>query len=144
MFLTGVTGSTEIAMLEKTLAFTEARNKMLAANIANVTTPEQRTKQLDPATFQAALKSAAERRNCPLDDFRVEATDQFHEDECGFLKVTPTEQPPENLLFHDGTNTRIEKQMASLAENTMMNKVAAELLRNQFEGLAKAIRGRAG
>ena len=144
MFVTGVTETNTIATLEKMLAFTEARNTMLAANIANVTTPEYRAKQLDPAAFQAALKSAVERRSDPQSEFRVESTEQFHEDEQGFLKVTPTEQPPENLLFHDGTNARIEKQMAMLAENTLMNKVAAELLRNQLEGLSKAIRGRAG
>lgn len=144
MFVTGVTDTNTIAMLEKTLAFTERRHTVLATNIANATTPEYRAKQLDTATFQAALKSAAERRCESKDAFRVESTEQFHEDEQGFLKVTPTEQPPENLLFHDGTNARIEKQMASLAENTLMNKVAAELLRNQFEGLARAIRGRTG
>lgn len=144
MFVTGVTQTNTIGVLEKTLAFTEARNKVLAENIANVTTPEYRAKQLDPAEFQAALKSAVERRCESREPLRVESTQQFHEDEMGFLRVTPTEQPPENLLFHDGTNARIEKQMAMLAENTLMNKAAAELLRNQFEGLAKAIRGRAG
>lgn len=144
MFVTGVTETNTIGALEKTLAFTEARNKVLAENIANVTTPEYRAKQLDPAEFQAALRSAIDKRCESNEPLRLESTEQFHQDEMGFLKVTPTDKPPENLLFHDGTNARIEKQMAMLAENTLMNKVAAELLRNQFEGLGKAIRGRAG
>jgi len=144
LFLSDVTNTTPIGLLEKTLAFTEARNKMLATNIANATTPEYRTKQLDHAAFQAELKAAAERRAGTTDRIRIASSEQFEEDDAGFLRVKPTEEPPENLLFHDGTNARIENQMSQLAENTLMNKVATELLRNQFEVLAKSIRGRAG
>ena len=48
----------------------------------------------------------------------------------------------ENLLFQDGTNARIERQMALLAENTMMNQTVSNLLRAKFDGLETAIRGR--
>jgi len=144
MFLTDVTNSNAVAMLEKTLAFTEARNKMLAANIANATTPEHRTKQLDTASFQAALRDAAERRGAPNEPFQIAEHEQFEADEQGYLKVRPTDEPAENLLFHDGTNARIERQMAQLAENTLMNRVATDLLRDQFQRISSAIRGRVG
>jgi len=144
MFLTDVTGGTSTAMLEKMLAFTEARNKVIATNIANATTPGYREKQVDPAAFQAALRDAAERRRADGGAFEIAANEQVEVDSAGMLKVKPTEEPTENLLFHDGTNARIERQMATLAENTMMHNAAVDLLRSQFEGLSKAIRGRAG
>ena len=144
MFLTDVTGGTSTAMLEKMLAFTEARNKVIATNIANATTPGYRAKQVDPAAFQAALRDAAARRKADGGGFEIAANDQVEVDAAGMLKVKPTEEPTENLLFHDGTNARIERQMATLAENTMMHNAAVDLLRSKFEGLSKAIRGRAG
>ncbi len=141
MLVSDITSSGSIPLLEKTLAFTEARHRMLATNIANVTTPGYRMKQLDPSSFQAALKEAAEQRAAG-GAFNMPRTDQVGVDDAGFLQVTPSEEPAENLLFHDGTNARIERQMAALAENTMMHRAASELLQNRFERLASAIRGR--
>ncbi|MFH1419591.1 MAG: flagellar basal body rod protein FlgB [Planctomycetota bacterium] len=143
MFLTEITGGGAFPMLEKTLAFTEARNHMLADNIANILTPGYRTKQLDVSSFQSALREAAESRAERDGEFQMRATDEFSVDQTtGRLRVKPSERPVENLLFQDGTNARIERQMAMLAENTMMNQAAAELLQGRFEGLSKAIRGR--
>jgi len=131
-----------IPVLEKTLAFVEARNKMLAENIANITTPGYRARQLDVGAFQAALREAVARR-APGEELVLKAGDEFSVGRGGLLSVTPSEEPAENLLFHDGTNARIERQMAQLAENTMMNRAAAELLKKALDGLQKAIRGRA-
>lgn len=142
MFLGSVTSGGAFPMLEKALAFTEARNKMLAENIANITTPGYRAKQLDVKSFQSALREASEKRASRDGRFEIGATEQFRPDELGHLDVSPTLEPPENLLFHDGTNARIELEMSNLAENTMANQVANELLRTYFAGLEKAIRGR--
>ena len=129
MFLTEITGGGAFPMLEKTLAFTEARNHMLADNIANILTPGYRTKQLDVSSFQSALREAAESQAERGGEFQVRATHEFSVDQTtGRLRVKPSERPVENLLFQDGTNARIERQMALLAENTMMNQAAAELL----------------
>lgn len=128
-------------LLEKTLAFAGARHKMLATNIANITTPGYRAKQLDVKSFQNALREASDKRGDG--DFRMSSSREFHDGSSGLLEVTPSEEPPENLLFQDGTNARIEKQMAMLAENTMVNQAASELLKSQFSDLERAIRGRA-
>lgn len=141
MLVTDITSGGSIPLLEKTLAFTEARNRVLVTNIANATTPGYRTKQLDPAAFQAALKEAAEQRAAG-GSFEMPDTGQLRTDEAGLLAATPSEEPVENLLFQDGTNARIERQMALLAENTMANQVASQLLQNRFDSLSSAIRGR--
>ena len=141
MLLSDMVNGGAIPMLEKTLAFTEARNRMFATNIANITTPGYQTKQLSVEKFQSALREASEKR-AQRGEFRMDSTNEFQVGRSGRLQVTPSEEPVENLLFQDGTNARIERQMALLAENTMMNQMANELLKGRFAGLQKAIRGR--
>lgn len=143
VFVSDVTSLTPIAMLEKTLAFNEARQKMLASNIANITTPGYKAKQLDVEAFQDALRAAADRRAKRLDEpFQLDGTREFRVGPDGRLSISPSEEPVENLLFKDGTNASIERQMSQLAETAMTHQVAAELLKGYFDGLQKSIRGR--
>ncbi len=143
MFFRDVVNSGTAPALEKMLAFTQAQHRVIAQNVANVDTPGYVTRRLDPKSFQQALRKALDARDAsPQAEFRLPAGDTFRQDAQGRLEVTPVEEPPENILFHDGTNVRIEEQMALLAENTMMNQATSELLRQRFEGLLKAIRGR--
>jgi flagellar basal-body rod protein FlgB len=143
LFVSDATNAAAIPLLEKTLAFTEARNRVLAENIANATTPGYRTKQVDVAAFQKMLRSAAEKRAGSTGDLQWESTERIGVDAAGHLMVQPTEDPTENLLFQDGTNQRIERQMAQVAENTMMFQASSQLLQRYFSNLESAIRGRA-
>jgi flagellar basal-body rod protein FlgB len=144
MYFPDVVNGNGIPALEKMLAFTESRQKMLAENIANVDTPGYRVKHLDAAKFQTALRQAVDAQKAagPCSELELKGTNEFGVDADGRLKVTPSLEPAENVLFHDGTNVRIEKQMALMAENAMMHQTATELLRTKFETLLKAIRGR--
>jgi flagellar basal-body rod protein FlgB len=143
MFFSGMVNRGALPAMEKMLAFTQARHRMIAENVANVDTPGYRTQQLDAAAFQRSLREAldarTEERTATLE---IAGTDQFRLDGAGRLRVTPTAEPAENILFHDRTNVRIENQMAMLAENAMMHETVSELLRGKFEGMLKAIRGR--
>lgn len=144
MWLRGVVNCETLPVLEKLAAFTEARHQVLAENIANIDTPHYRAKQLDAKAFRAKLAEAVKNRRdaghgSGLD---LKGTRQFHVDKTGMLRVTPTLRPTENALFHDGTNASLERQMASLAENTLMNRVTVELLSERFRSLRKAISGR--
>lgn len=150
MLFADVVNQGNVPVLEKMLAFTEARHRMLTENVANIDTPGYVARQLDPKAFQKALRKAIDANKAyrPSGDtsggqvpFTLPASDQFRQDAEGRLVVTPGEQPPENVLFHDGTNARIERQMSMLAENAMAHQAATELLRSQFDGLLKAIRG---
>lgn len=142
VLLTDITNGGALPMLEKTLAFTEARNKVIATNIANVLTPGYREKQLDVSAFQKALRTAQENREKSGGAFELPQTQQLSTDEAGRMRLSPSEEPTQNLLFQDGTNARIERQMSHLAENTMMNQTASELMQQYFERISKAIRGR--
>ncbi len=143
MYFADVVNRGPMPAMEKMLAFTQARHRMLTENIANVDTPGYQTKHLDARAFQQALAEALDRREerrTPA--LEIRGSRQFRQDRSGRLTVTPTVEPAENVLFHDQTNTRIETQMAMLAENAMMHQVVTELLRGKFEELTKAISGR--
>ena len=144
MYFPDVVNSSGIPALEKMLAFTESRQKMLAENIANVDTPGYKVKHLDAAKFQKALSEAIDTQKAggPSAELELKGTQEFGLDADGRLKVTPSAEPAENVLFHDGTNVRIERQMSMMAENAMMHQTATELLRSKFDTLLKAIRGR--
>ena len=56
--LHGIFNSTNIPVLEKIAAFAERRQEILAGNLANIDTPEYKTRDLPVAEFQAALEQA--------------------------------------------------------------------------------------
>ena len=142
-FFADVSNRAVVPALEKMLAFTQARHRMLTENVANADTPGYKARQLDPGKFQRALREALTRQDLThAPDLEIKSGKQFRLDADGRLEVTPVEEPPENVLFHDRTNMRIERQMSNIAENAMMHQATTELLRGKFEGLLKAIRGR--
>ena len=128
--------------LMATLSYTETRHKVIAENVANIETPGYKARQLDARAFQQALGEAFDRQaRDPSKPFAAEGR-EFQTDATGALKVTPSLRPPDNILFHDGTNVSLEREMSDLAENAMTHQMTSELLRMRFEGLRKAIRGK--
>ena len=143
MFVSSVTDRGAMPALVQTLVFNQARLKMIAENVANSETPGYRTKQLDVQAFQAALRQALDARGSdPHKPLIVRSGEQVTTDAHGHLQVTPSEQPAENILFHDGTNMSIERQMAALAETGMTYELATMLLNKGFGVLRRAIAGR--
>ena len=71
----------------------------------------------------------------------VKQGSEVQQDEQGYLKVTPSETPVQNVLFHDGTNMSLEQEMAELARIGMSHELYTSLLQGRYEGLRKAIRG---
>jgi len=129
--------------LEKLLAFTQARHQVVTENIANIDTPGYQARHLDGKAFQETLRKALDtRKKTQAPEFTFRATRQAHLDRAGHLVATPSERPAENIMFHDQTNVRVEKQMATLAENAMVHQAVTELLHGRYQGLIKAIRGR--
>ena len=143
MFISSVTDRGATPALVTTLVFNQAKLEMIAENVANSETPGYRTKQLDTEGFQAALRRALDTRGSdPRKPLMVRSGDEVTTDAAGYLKVTPREHPAENILFHDGTNMSIERQMAALAETGMTYELAAMLLNGRFGALRQAIAGR--
>ena len=142
MYLSSLTNRGATPALVKTLVFNQARFEMIAENVANIETPHYRAKQLDAKAFQRALREALDSKGSdPNKTLAINAGRAIKTDRDGMLRVTPSTSPVENILFHDGTNQSIERQMADLAETGMTQELVTTLLNGSFEGLRKAIRG---
>ncbi len=142
MFISSVTDRGATPAIVKMLAFNEVRLKTIAENVANIQTPGYRAKQLDATAFQRSLREALDARTRdPNKPFDVRSGNEVCTDAQGFLRVTPSQKPVDNILFHDGTNSSIEREMADLAETGMTHDLFTALLNGRINGLRKAIRG---
>ncbi len=130
-------------VLERMVQFTAARHGVIAHNIANLSTPHFRPKDLSVEAFQGTLRKAVEDRrasNRTLDGPLRPADSRelrFHADR---LEAHP-EPLDENVLFHDRNNRDLERIMQDLAENTLAHNAGLELLKSEFNLLEMAIRG---
>jgi flagellar basal-body rod protein FlgB len=142
--IAGLTHGGAIPVLERSVQFTAARHKVLTHNIANLSTPNFKPRDLDPEQFQAQLREAVEsRRARPADrgePLRVNDSEQLDYHDRGLTaKPQPTN---DNIMFHDRNNRSVERQMQSLAENTLMHRSSITMLKNEFDLLNTAIRER--
>lgn len=128
--------------LERMLQFTAARHQVITDNIANLSTPYYRPRDLSVDRFQKSLRRAIDRRRStatPVDgDLRMRDTREFR-----FLRdgiEARAETLDENILFHDRNNRDLERIMQDLAENTMAHNTSIELIKSEFDLLKTAIR----
>lgn len=135
---TRVTQAVELAA-----RFAEARHGVLAENVANIDTPDYKSQTLDVKRFQAALRSAVDRaksgRRAQLPALRNR---QVSTGTDGKMTVHPDIEPAQNLLFHDGTNARLEALMSDAQKNELAYELSMNLLRGRYQGMMQAIRGR--
>ena len=136
----GLTRSGAMPVLERMIQFTATRHRLLTHNIANLSTPYFRPRDLDPRQFQARLGEAVDRRRRrPGDQGPLELRDtpqmRFHKDG---IELRPG-ATNEGILFHDRNNRDLDRIMQDLAENTLAHNAAIELMKSEFDILRTAI-----
>ncbi len=140
----GLTNSGAMPVLQRLVQFTEARHRVLTDNIANLSTPYFKPRDLSPDEFQSALREAIDRRrgtpNPAAGKLELPDTRQMRFHEKG-MTVRP-DYANDHVLFHDQNNRDLERLMQNLAENTMVNRTGLELLRSEVASLQTAIRER--
>ncbi len=111
------------------------RNSVTSANIANAETPGYKAKKLD---FEGALSAAIDREG-------VGAMNTDHEDHfivgqgsVGHLKADVYDNPDINTT-NDKNTVDLEKEMANLAENTILYKAAIQLINKKLASLRYAV-----
>ncbi len=136
MFDSWLSNST-LPALEQTAVFAQKRHQLLAGNLANLDTPNYRTRDLSLTEFQAQLKSAT-------DPSRPTAT--TYVPGKGQQPITQ-QQAIENardvskqILYHDGGDVSLEQQVTEISKNQSMHNTAIALMRSQFQTLQVAIR----
>ncbi|MDX1947344.1 MAG: flagellar basal body rod protein FlgB [Pirellulaceae bacterium] len=132
--LQGLFGSTNIPILGEVLNFAQARQGVLAGNIANVNTPGYRLRDLSPTAFQEKLKKAIETTR-----------EEGGELSPGLIRSEPGDSLREvreslqNILYHDDTNIDLEKQVAEITKNQILHNFALTVMTDQFNLLGQAI-----
>jgi flagellar basal-body rod protein FlgB len=115
--------SESLSALETMLTFASERQRVLAANVANVDTQGYRTRDLSEGDFRRALDRAFEGRGLTA------AFDPREAEDAGPLKP-------------GGNNVDLELEMAKMARNSALHGTAAALLAHQFSLLREAVAGR--
>jgi flagellar basal-body rod protein FlgB len=137
----GIFDSGALPVLERLVQFTGARHKVLAHNVANISTPYFKPRDLDPASFQKNLAAAIDRRRRTATPTAGELQVQDTRDvtfRTGGLDIK-AQATNDNILFHDQNNRDVERLMQRLAENTMTHNAAIELTRSEFNIMRVAI-----
>ncbi|HEX8325341.1 MAG TPA: hypothetical protein VF595_15675 [Tepidisphaeraceae bacterium] len=122
---------TNLPLLEKMVKFTQARSRVLAENVVNLSTPNYTPKDLDLDKFQGLLREEVDGRKQgrPVDrsatDRALEATDANG-----------------NILFHDRNNRSVEQLVTDQANNALMHNMMIELMRKQFSSIQNALKER--
>ncbi len=137
----------EMPVLEKAMAFQERRQAVLAANIANASTPFYRPQDLDEGEFNRLLRKAVQaREEGNRAAFELGPAEHFGLDANGHLTARPVERgallATPGQLRHDGNPFNVEREMSRLADNTLSYQRNAQLLEGSYRMLSMAIRGR--
>jgi len=132
--------------LERVVQFTGARNRVLVDNVANMSTPTYKPRDLSVKGFQKTLGDALRVRRgsgTPMTGrLRLRDTGELSFGEGGLLSARGG-ATGEGILFHDQNNRDLERTMQHLAENAMAHNTAIELLRQSLSVMEMAIRERA-
>jgi flagellar basal-body rod protein FlgB len=141
--------SSTIPLLAKVAAFTERRHEVLTGNIANISTPDYKTRDLPVAEFQAALAEAVSHRKpegAPRQSgwsFSTPAAQESGDQPAAGLfpdkLFHAIQNPNRTLTFQDGNNRGIEQEVMEITKNSMMQGVAIELMNAQLNRLQAVI-----
>lgn len=131
MFVERLLNQGNAPLLERTVQFHAQRHRLLADNIANVSTPGYRQKDLSVDDFRRVLRER-------LDTRRASPPGTV-----GFSDIrADVETPVGGVLFHDRANRSMEQLMTDAAKNALFHNLMTELLRKQFGSIESALRER--
>jgi len=134
--LEGIFGRTTIPLLHRLLDLTTARERAIASNVANVTTPGYRRKDV---AFDELLREAT---GGFLQGLRTHERHMEVGGARGQSEPVPIEESRDVGEGLNGNNVNIETEMVELAKTQLTYMVSAQLISNNFKALLASIRGR--
>jgi flagellar basal-body rod protein FlgB len=120
-----------LAMLRERMQWQQARQQVLAENVANADTPDYQAKDLAPLDFSRELSTASvalERTN-PNHIAAASAGSQFATDESGHYEIRPR-----------GNSVSHEDEMMKVASNQMDYEAATELYTHSLNLIKLAVK----
>ena len=120
------------AALQTAASMRHLKHQVISGNIANAETPGYHAKKMD---FEEALARAID-----LDGTRSLSTSHNDHFNLGAGSGSSSVKPdiydnPEGAVNNDGNTVILEKEMASLAENTIMHRAALQLINKKLAAL---------
>ncbi|HUV62377.1 MAG TPA: hypothetical protein VMW24_00695 [Sedimentisphaerales bacterium] len=119
-------------ILTKIVEFSQARQKVLIQNIINVDHPEFVPKELEVREFSSLVNDAIDEhvrsRRLVLRD-----TEHIKFGAGGAFEIRPVVDEKCRKLLEENQQQYIERQISKLWENSLSQKVAAEMLRQRQE-----------
>src|SRR5450432_1968597 len=110
MFIDRLLNQNDLPLIEQTIRFSAAREKLIAEDVANISTPNYEQKDLSVDKFQQMLRE------------RIDERDQSPPGSTRFNDVMgELNNPAKNILFHDRNNRSVEQLMADGAKNALMH-----------------------
>ncbi|MFC1635305.1 hypothetical protein ACFL5Z_10730 [Planctomycetota bacterium] len=117
-------------ILIRIVKFTQTRHKILIQNIINVRDPEFVPRELEVNEF-SSLMSCAIDEHVQNQRLVLCDTENIKFDLGGRLEVRPVIDELSKKLFEENREEYLERQMNKLWENSLNQKLAAELLRKK-------------
>lgn len=138
-------GKGTLPVLERSIAFTEKRQVILSQNLANVDTPGYKTKDLDETSFKNLLSDAVEDRNKNHPrQFKMSSGNNISVDSLtGSIDFDVTENSDDSVMRHDNNNFSYESELSKIVKNGIAHRTYAKFIKGSFDGMTKAITGRA-
>ena len=129
--------SRTLASLEKSLNLHSMNQKLIVSNIANMDTPNFKAFKMQ-VTKEEGGKSEGRPQLAMTRTQIGHMTMTGKSKELG--RVQRVEDNPLSLRG-DGNTVELDKEMANLAENTLMYNMATRIISNKFKALKDAIKG---
>jgi flagellar basal-body rod protein FlgB len=137
--------NSSLQSLEKTVEFTDRRHAILAGNMANMDTPDYKTRDLSVASFQESLKNAIESKSRTKADspgLQFDVLQGVEDDGQSLSEEQATQNVFDSMrqvVYHDGSDDSIEMQVSQISKNQSLHSMAVALMRSQFQTLKMAI-----
>ena len=142
---------TAIPITEQVVKFTQARQNVLAGNIANLDTPGYQVRDLSVEEFHGRLQEAIDYRD-RVREFGSEAvkpkkpakpavpgSPASSSGEAVDDYFAQISENPELVLHHDKTNVNMEGQVSEMAKNHIEHNLALTVMNSQFRLLQSVI-----
>jgi flagellar basal-body rod protein FlgB len=123
--------------LEQTAVFSQKRHQLLAGNLANLDTPDYKTRDLSLTEFQAQLKVATQPAKSNATTYVPGKGQQPITQQQALEKARDVSK---QILYHDGSDVSLEEQVTEISKNQSLHNTAIALMRSQFQTLQVAIR----
>jgi flagellar basal-body rod protein FlgB len=137
--MSGINYGQTVGMLENALDGASASQRVIASNLANVSTPEFHRSDV---TFKEALARSEDTQGDP-DVFAMVTSDPRQIRVGGPAKGEPfsitTTVDDSQQMRTDGSNVDIDQEMAKLSLNSSYSQTIAQLATNSFTRIKQAI-----